>query len=211
MTQIAAEIARKLSQPLAAAGGFVDARERTMQGSPRHGYDRLLFGSTKARDQIEHASAIVLCIRRFIQRREPKTKGIPVNETVLAALTLATPSNVEQLELSTNLDLDPSDQKLLADRVELQPLLFNLIRSAIEAVETSSRKGFGLSIDEGCLCAVLEHDAKWVRARPRDLAHASGASRWRNHHCREFVERTTFAVRIPYIAFRVRQPSLTQA
>jgi phosphoglycerate-specific signal transduction histidine kinase len=70
MTQIAHEV----SQPLAAAGSFLDGCERAVRESARHGDDRLLFGLTKARNQIDHASAIVMRIRRFIQRREPQDR-----------------------------------------------------------------------------------------------------------------------------------------
>lgn len=225
MSQIAGEIAHELSQPLAAAGSFLDGCERAMRDSARHGDDRLLFGLTKARDQIEHASAIVMRIRRFIQHREPQPEPIPVNEIVLDALALATAGDVEQLELGTDLNLDPSDPMILADRIELQQLLFNLVRNAIEAMETASRKELGIStaIRDHMVEIIVADTGAGLTIDPDDVFSPFLSTKREGLGlglaiCRTITERrggeigvvestssgTTFAVRFPCIAFGPR-------
>jgi two-component system sensor kinase FixL len=79
-------------------------------------------------------------MRRFLQKREPEPEPVSVNQAVQDALALATAGDVDQLELGVDLDLDPADPHVLADRVEIQQLIFNLIRNAIEAMTESPRK-----------------------------------------------------------------------
>jgi two-component system sensor kinase FixL len=145
LVQISGSLAHELSQPLAAAGSFLEGCEATMRECSRHGDDRLLYGLTKAREQIDHASAIVSRLRRFIQRREPRAEPISVNEAVSDALALATADEVEQLELGTDVRLDPANAMVMADRVELQQLIFNLVRNAIEAMQHTARKELRIS------------------------------------------------------------------
>lgn len=138
INQISGAIAHELSQPLAAAGSFLEGCERALLDAPRHGDDRILFGLTRARDQVALASAIVSRLRRFIQRKQPQAEAISVNEAVRDALALATAGDVQQLELGTQVELDPARPFIMADKVEIQQLIFNLVRNAIEAMEQSA-------------------------------------------------------------------------
>lgn len=128
MGEAAAVLAHEIGQPIAAAANFL-AASAAVPGGTGGGY------LEAARQQLEAAAAIVGRLRGFVANRKPGFAPIAVNELVVEAIALALPgAYAEHIEMT--IDIEPTLDVVIADRVELQQALVNIIRNAVAATTT---------------------------------------------------------------------------
>ncbi|MEA1014177.1 PAS domain S-box protein [Sphingosinicella sp. LY1275] len=132
MGEMAAGLAHELNQPLAAAVNFLGAAELLLARGDADG--------AKIRELIEMANAqalragiIIRRLRAFVSRGEVQEQPEPVEEVVTDAVALARAS-LGQHEVAVRTVIDPSGETMLADRVQIQQVLVNLLRNAVEAL-----------------------------------------------------------------------------
>jgi two-component system sensor kinase FixL len=116
-----------------------------------NGSRRLLEGGTdertvmmrdamdKAGEQALRAGQIIRRLRDFVARGESERRVESVKKLVEEASALALVGAKDQ-GVRVRFMFDPTVDLVLADKVQIQQVLLNLIRNAIEAMETSDRR-----------------------------------------------------------------------
>ncbi len=139
MGEMASGIAHELNQPLTAIMNYAKAARRHLERTepdPAPIADLV----DKAGHQAERAAEIIKRLRRFIRKDESERRLEPINTAVeeAAALALigASDRNIELI-----FSLDEALPPVLMDRIEVQQVVLNILRNAIEAFEgTGERK-----------------------------------------------------------------------
>lgn len=128
---LATSLAHELNQPLAALTSFVQAAARLLGGDDAR-RSEVQDALRRSVELAERASAIVRRMRRLAQHRSPRLEALDLRQVAEAALDLlhrdATASRVE-LRLAPAAGPVP----VLGDRIQVEQVLVNLVRNAIEA------------------------------------------------------------------------------
>tara|TARA_R110002012_G_scaffold322025_2_gene553890 strand:+ start:82336 stop:83853 length:1518 start_codon:yes stop_codon:yes gene_type:complete len=131
MGQMASALAHELNQPLIAISNYVSASARLMQQHPQ---DPLLVGDALrgAAEQARRAGRIISGLRDFVAKNESRRRECNVESLVDEAVVLAT---VGAAEGWLDVDIEPDLVSVFIDPIQIQQVLVNLIRNAIEAME----------------------------------------------------------------------------
>ncbi len=135
--EMASTLAHELNQPLTAVRAHLRAAQRRLEADP----PTLDAARTDLRDgvvQIDHAAGIIRRLREFLRRGDPRRAAVDAAALAREVLTLAereAQRGAVRLVLHIPAPLPP----VLADRVEIQQVLLNLIRNAAEASRAAPR------------------------------------------------------------------------
>lgn len=133
MGEMAAGLAHELNQPLAATTNFLGAADMLLADenvSPTQVRNLVQLASSQAL----RAGNIIQRVRTFAARGEVETGVEQVSEIVLDAVSLVF-SSAERRTVNVRYDLDANAASVLVDRVQIQQVLVNLIRNAVEALD----------------------------------------------------------------------------
>ena len=133
MGQMAAALAHELNQPLGAATNFLSAAQLALKTLQPDSSARALARVEKAIEQTVRAGAILGRLRDFIARGETEKEVAVVSQLIKDAVSLAL-VGVKDPYLRIQLDLK-SDEPTIVDRIQIQQVVFNLVRNALEATE----------------------------------------------------------------------------
>ncbi len=136
MGQMAAALAHELNQPLTATANYVRAAWR-MLSTPQPDLKRVSEAMQLAVEQTLRSGDIIRRLRTFVSRgeatRQPESTPKLIEEALALALVGAKERGVKVL-----ISLDPNLPAVAVDRVQIQQVLLNLIRNAMEAMEDVS-------------------------------------------------------------------------
>jgi len=138
MGEMASALAHELNQPLSAAANYLKGCRRLLE-SDTPDLPRLRDALEKAADQTLRAGQIIRRLRDFVARgeSEPRIENLPkiIEEAGVLALIGAAERGVRvRNKIDGRVDL------VLADKVQIQQVLVNLMRNAIEAMQVSDRR-----------------------------------------------------------------------
>jgi len=142
--EMASALAHELNQPLSAINNY-------LQGS-RMLLERPEVPAEKVRDAVERASGealragqIIRRLRDFVARGESERRieSLPKLIEEAAALALV---GAKEHGIRVRFALDPAVDLVLADKVQVQQVALNLIRNAVDAMETSERRDLEVTV-----------------------------------------------------------------
>lgn len=137
MGEMAAALAHELNQPLTAVGNSAGAIEMMLASDDKPLDDvargRIVRAAKHAQTQAVRAGEIVRRLREFVSRGEADTKAENLEKLVDDALALALP-NPASARVEIRLGLGRDTLGILADRVQIEQVLVNLIRNAVESM-----------------------------------------------------------------------------
>ncbi|WFP79071.1 PAS domain S-box protein [Mesorhizobium sp. WSM4906] len=139
MGGMASAIAHELNQPLAAIANYLKGSRRLLDDSTGERLAMLRDAMDSAADQALRAGQIIRRMRDFVGRRESERQVEHIAKLVEEASALALVGTKDK-GLRVTFDFDPRADLVLADKVQVQQVLVNLIRNAIEAMEESSER-----------------------------------------------------------------------
>lgn len=138
MGQMAATLAHELNQPLTATANYLRACQRLFDSNaPDMG--RVREAVTLAAEQTLRSGQIIRRLRDFVTRGETEKQPESTVKLVEEASALAL-VGVKEHGVAVRLRLDPRLPRILVDRVQVQQVLLNLIRNAIEAMSGMPRR-----------------------------------------------------------------------
>lgn len=148
MGEMATEIAHELNQPLAAISIYSDACRRIIQ-SGKADNDQIIQSLNDISTQAERASDVIRRIRDFASKKEIQKDKININFLVEEALQLL---EVEIRARNINLELNLNEglPDILADKILIEQVVFNLARNALDAMEEIEESQRLLKIETLC-------------------------------------------------------------
>jgi len=136
MGEMATTLAHELNQPLSAIANYLKGSRRLLEASTDERSGKLRDAMDKAGDQALRAGDIIRRLREFVVRGESERRVESISKLTEEASALAL-VGAKELGVRVKFRLDPGVDLVLADRVQVQQVLLNLIRNAIEAMEGS--------------------------------------------------------------------------
>lgn len=139
MGEMASTLAHELNQPLSAIANYLKGLRRMLEPDSSERATTLRDVLDKAADQAMRAGQIIRRLRDFVARGESERRveslGKLVEEASALALVGAKEHGIHvRLQFASEVDL------VLVDKVQIQQVLLNLIRNAIEAMADAARR-----------------------------------------------------------------------
>lgn len=139
--EMASTLAHEINQPLTAISNYLKGSQRILQrldgklDATPDGADVAVLRDAigKAADQTLRAGQIIRRLRDFVSRGESERTVESLPKLIEDASTLALVGAREN-GIEVTFRLDPQATMVLADRIQIQQVLVNLIRNAIEAL-----------------------------------------------------------------------------
>lgn len=137
--EMASAIAHELNQPLTAISNFVRASQKVVErlGGEASASVSGLMG--KAVQQTDRAGQIIRRLRQLIGRGHAELLPVQVNDIVRDACALAC-LDTHQRAVRVDLDLTDALPPVLADAIQIQQVVFNLLRNGVDAMANSERR-----------------------------------------------------------------------
>ena len=141
---MAAGLAHEINQPLSATVTYLNVIKKALDR--KHELSEINVEKTleKAAAQVVRAGQIVSRLRDFIAHGEPDKIIVHVHDIIRSACKEAL-SEVREKGIAITLMLQASDDKVLADQVQIQQVLTNLIRNAKESMISSAVREITIS------------------------------------------------------------------
>ena len=145
MDEMGAAIAHELNQPLTAVMLYLQAVARRLKSGPAADDAVTLDVLARAVKEAERAGSIIQHMRQFVEKREPDRRVVDVvgliEETLELTMLGASIGDVD-IRRDVEADLPPVD----VDPVQIQQVLANLIRNALEAVRACDERWIGVAL-----------------------------------------------------------------
>jgi len=145
MGEMASALAHELNQPLSAIANYLKGSRRLLEGRADEQSVIVRDAMDKAAEQSLRAGQIIRRLRDFVARGESERRVESVKKLVEEASALALVGAKDQ-GVRVLFRFDPSVDLVLADKVQVQQVILNLVRNAIEAMDQSERRELVLSI-----------------------------------------------------------------
>jgi two-component system sensor kinase FixL len=139
MGEMASTLAHELNQPLSAIANYMKGSRRLLEGGTDERSAMMRDAMDKAAEQAMRAGQIIRRLRDFVARGESERRVESVKKLVEEASALALVGAKDQ-GIRVRFVFDPAVDLVLADKVQIQQVLLNLMRNAIEAMEASAKR-----------------------------------------------------------------------
>ena len=139
MGEMASALAHELNQPLAAISNYMKGSRKLLAGSTDPNTPKVESALDRAAEQAIRAGQIIRRLRDFVARGESEKRVESLSKLIEEAGALGLAGSREQ-NVQLRFNLDPSADLVLADRVQIQQVLVNLFRNALEAMAPSQRR-----------------------------------------------------------------------
>ena len=144
MGEMASTLAHELNQPLSAIANYMKGSRRLLEDDTGDRAVMLRDAMDRAGEQALRAGQIIRRLRDFVARGETERRVESISKLVEEASALALVGAKDQ-GVRVRFDLSSDHDLVLADKVQIQQVLLNLIRNAIEAMAQSSRRELVIS------------------------------------------------------------------
>ncbi|MEV5022372.1 PAS domain S-box protein [Sphingobium sp. LMA1-1-1.1] len=144
MGTLASALAHELNQPLTAIANYLEAGRDMLDADGPVDRELLREAMAESASQALRAGEIIRSLREFIRRgetiRQPEAlRGLLAEGAALAFI------GVDSRGLDMDISVDPRVDKVLVNRVQLQQVIINLTKNAVEAMAGSPARILRLS------------------------------------------------------------------
>jgi two-component system sensor kinase FixL len=140
MGEMASTLAHELNQPLTAVVSYLSGCRRLLDNKVDADAVKLRDAVERASDQALRAGQIIRRLRQFVARgdSEQTAEGLASLIEEASALALV---GIRETGVRVGIVRDPGVTSVLVDRVQIQQVLLNLMRNAIEAMSEAACEG----------------------------------------------------------------------
>lgn len=139
MGEMASALAHELNQPLSAISNYMKGSRRLLADSTDPNVAKIESALDRAAEQAIRAGQIIRRLRDFVSRGESEKRVESISKLIEEAGALGLTGAREQGVL-LRFNLDPEHDLVLVDRVQIQQVLVNLFRNALESMVLSTRR-----------------------------------------------------------------------
>jgi two-component system, LuxR family, sensor kinase FixL len=144
MGEMASALAHELNQPLSAVTNYLRGSHRLLKDSKDEAAVTVREAVGKAADQALRAGQIIRRLRDFVSHGENEKRVESVQRIIEESSALAL-VGARETGIHVKFRFSASSDLALADKVQIQQVLVNLIRNAIEAMAEVSRRELTVS------------------------------------------------------------------
>ena len=138
--EMSTAIAHEVNQPLVAIKNYAVAARGRLIRTGTSGLVKVQELLDKIEEQASRAGDIMQSLRAMVKKHEPETAETDLGELVAATLKL-----MEMESRNTNIRVEaaisPDLPPVIADRIQIQQVVLNLARNAVEAIEEAGIAG----------------------------------------------------------------------
>lgn len=151
MGEMASTLAHEINQPLSAIANYLQGCGRLIEGIEHPNAQKIHDALAETTHQTLRAGQIIRRLREFVARGEMERRSESINKLIEEASALALVGAKEQ-GVKTVFRFDTRAGPVLVEKVQIQQVLLNLIRNAIEAMHGCAQKELVVEtvlLDEG--------------------------------------------------------------
>lgn len=142
MGEMASALAHELNQPLSAIANYLKGARRLL--GPDEKTARVGEAIDRAAEQALRAGQIIRRLRDFVARGESELQVESLSKMIQEASALAL-LGAKEYGIRIRFDFDPKADAVLADKVQIQQVLINLLRNAVDAMQDQPRRELAVS------------------------------------------------------------------
>ncbi|MEW6438462.1 MAG: PAS domain S-box protein [Pseudomonadota bacterium] len=142
--EMASTLAHELNQPLTAIANYLKGSRRLLDAGPSDAIPKAREALERAAEQALRAGQIIRHLREFVARGESarQLENLPRLIEEASALALV---GVKELGVRAAFTFDPRAAIILASKIQVQQVLLNLMRNAVEAMQECERRELTVS------------------------------------------------------------------
>ena len=165
MGTLASSLAHELNQPLTAVANYCETARDLLASDPDP--DTMIMireAMDDAAQQAIRAGQIVRRLRDFVTTGETERKAQSLQRLLTEANALALIGSREH-GIDVQVQLDPRADQVFVDRIQIQQVLVNLIRNAIDAMVDSSVRSLAIRTEPdrpGFVCVSIEDSGSGI-------------------------------------------------
>lgn len=159
MGTMASTLAHELNQPITAVVNYVESIKDLLAEPNAEDLPMIREALTETASEALRAGQIVRRLREFVARGDSEKTVEKLSSLVEDAAKLAL-IGAREKGVEAHFALDPDGDTVLVDRVQIQQVLINLMRNAIEAMANSPERSLSVSsaADDGGMTRVIVRD-----------------------------------------------------
>jgi two-component system sensor kinase FixL len=171
MEELSMALAHELNQPLATIMNHIAVVEHAIAKEAAIDHADIAKHLLAATDQAMRAGQIVKRLRTFDERAHPEKRSENVADLVSEAVVLIS-GTIHNKGMTIALAIEDRDAEILADRLQIQNVILNLVVNAVEAVENLSIVKPGIFITvrstaQSTIEIIVEDDGPGISAEKR--------------------------------------------
>ena len=148
MGTMAATLAHEINQPITSIATFVRGARKLIRGGERDRIAEITEALDLANEEAMRAGEIVHRLRDFVARGDLEKSAEPLPELIAEASRLVL-IGARETRIETEFECDPALAPVFVDRIQIQQVLVNLMRNAIEAMADSPVRRLRVSAHTG--------------------------------------------------------------
>jgi len=137
--EMASTLAHEINQPLTAITNYLKGSRRLLEKSKDDNADMLREAVERAAEQALRAGDVIRHLRDFVARGESERQVERLTTIIEEASSLAL-VGAREADVRVSYELDPAAELVLTDRIQIQQVLLNLMRNAVEAMQGAPRR-----------------------------------------------------------------------
>jgi two-component system sensor kinase FixL len=142
--EMASTLAHELNQPLTAATSYLNGARRLLDSGNTSDLAMAREAVESAAAQSLRAGQIIKRLREFVARGESERRVEDLPKLVEEAAALAM-VGAREIGVHVSFDFDLQAPQVLADKIQIQQVLLNLVRNAMEAMQNSPKRELNIS------------------------------------------------------------------
>ncbi|MER8709979.1 MULTISPECIES: PAS domain S-box protein [unclassified Mesorhizobium] len=137
--EMASTLAHEINQPLTAITNYLKGSRRLLETSTEESAPMLREAVEKAAEQALRAGEVIRHLRDFVARGESERQVERLPALIEEASSLAL-VGAREIDVRVSYKVDPAAELVLTDRIQIQQVLLNLMRNAVEAMQGAPRR-----------------------------------------------------------------------
>lgn len=142
---LASSLAHEINQPLTAIANYLSAARDMMDGDLSDNREFFREALEESVSESLRAGTIVRRLREFVSRGEINRRVLSIAQVVEDATVLGM-IGAQERGVQFSIDIAPDTNHVFVDRVQIQQVMVNLMRNAIEAMADSAEKKLHIGV-----------------------------------------------------------------